>query len=97
LFPSPLEDNQQPMSESGMQRAFRAAVQEAGIHKKATVHTLRHSYATHLLEAGVNLRIIQSYLGHASPATTAIYTHLTSITETQTRHTIDEMVTSLWP
>jgi site-specific recombinase XerD len=50
-----------------------------------------------LLEAGVNLRIIQSYLGHASPATTAIYTHLTSPTETQTRHTIDEMVTSLWP
>jgi site-specific recombinase XerD len=49
------------------------------------------------LEAGVNLRIIQSYLGHASPATTAIYTHLTSTTETQTRHTIDEIVTRLWP
>ena len=96
LFPSPVEDSHQPMSESGMQRAFRAAVQEAGIHKRATVHTLRHSYATHLLEAGVNLRIIQSYLGHASPATTAIYTHLTSITETQTRQTIDELVTSLW-
>lgn len=85
------------MNESGMQRAFRAAVQEAGIHKKATVHTLRHSYATHLLEAGVNLRIIQSYLGHASPATTSIYTHLTSLTEAQTRATLNEMVTSLWP
>ena len=85
------------MNESGVQRAFRAAARQSGIHKKATVHTLRHSYATHLLEAGVNLRIIQSYLGHASPATTAIYTHLTSITETQTRHTIDELVTSLWP
>jgi site-specific recombinase XerD len=96
LFPSPLADGNQPMSESGMQRAFRAAVQEAGIHKPATVHTLRHSYATHLLEAGVNLRIIQGYLGHASPKTTSIYTHLTSITEAQTRHTIDEMVTSLW-
>jgi integrase/recombinase XerD len=96
LFPSPFEDANQPMNESGVQRAFCAALQESGVHKKATVHTLRHSYATHLLEAGVNLRIIQSYLGHASPATTAIYTHLTSITETQTRHTVDELVTSLW-
>jgi len=97
LFPSPREAENQPMSESGMQRAFRAAVQEAGIHKKATVHTLRHSYATHLLEAGVNLRIIQSYLGHASPTTTAIYTHLTSITEAQTQHTLNEMLAGLWP
>jgi integrase/recombinase XerD len=96
LFPSSFEDANQPMNESGVQRAFSAAARQSGIHKKATVHTLRHSYATHLLEAGVNLRIIQSYLGHASPATTAIYTHLTSITETQTRHTIDELVTSLW-
>ena len=96
LFPSPREEENQPMSESGMQRAFHAAVQEAGIHKKATVHTLRHSYATHLLEAGVNLRIIQSYLGHASPTTTAIYTHLTSITEAQTHHTLNEMVAGLW-
>jgi site-specific recombinase XerD len=97
LFPSPMGDRQQPMSESGLQRAFRAAVREAGIHKKASVHTLRHSYATHLLEAGVNLRIIQSYLGHTSPKTTSLYTHLTSITETQTRETIEKIVTSLWP
>ena len=97
MFPSPVGDSQQPMSASGLQRAFRAAVHEAGIHKKATVHTLRHSYATHLLEAGVNLRIIQSYLGHASPKTTSIYTHLTSITEAQTRDTIEKMVASLWP
>jgi integrase/recombinase XerD len=97
MFPSPVGESQQPMSESGMQRAFRAAVKEVGIHKKATVHTLRHSYATHLLEAGVNLRIIQSYLGHASPKTTSIYTHLTSITEAQTRGTIEKIVASLWP
>jgi integrase/recombinase XerD len=97
LFPSPNGESNRPMSENGLQRAFRTAVKEAGIHKKATVHTLRHSYATHLLEAGVNLRIIQSYLGHASPKTTSIYTHLTSITETQTRETIEKIVTSLWP
>jgi site-specific recombinase XerD len=94
LFPAQHE-NTQPMHESGLQKAFRAAVQEAGIHKKATVHTLRHSYATHLLEAGVNLRIIQSYLGHASPKTTAIYTHLTSITEAQSRDTIEKIVATL--
>ncbi|MGZ9221702.1 MAG: site-specific integrase [Anaerolineales bacterium] len=97
MFPSRVGDRQQPMSESGLQRALQAALKEAGIHKKATVHTLRHSYATHLLEAGVNLRIIQSYLGHASPTTTSIYTHLTSITEAQTHHTLNEMVAGLWP
>lgn len=97
LFPSPVGEGDQPMSASGVQRAFRTALKEAGIHKKATVHTLRHSYATHLLEAGVNLRIIQSYLGHASPSTTSIYTHLTSLTEAQTRDTIEKIVASLWP
>ena len=96
LFPAFQEEGAQPMHESGLQRAFRAAVRTSGVQKRATVHTLRHSYATHLLEAGVNLRIIQSYLGHASPATTAIYTHLTSVTETQIRTTVDELVTHLW-
>ncbi|MDP1860387.1 MAG: tyrosine-type recombinase/integrase [Gemmatimonadaceae bacterium] len=60
-----------------LQRAFNRAVKESGIHKRAHVHTLRHSYATHLLEAGVPVVLIQAYLGHASPSTTAIYTHLT--------------------
>jgi len=67
----------QPMDVSSTQRAFRIALGESGVQKAATIHTLRHSYATHLLEAGVNLRVIQAYLGHSSPSTTAIYTHLT--------------------
>ncbi len=93
--PSP-EEAHKPLHETGVQRAFRAARHESGVHKEATVHSLRHSYATHLLEAGVNLRIIQSYLGHASPTTTAIYTHLTSTTHIQTSDKINEMVASLW-
>ena len=62
---------------SSLQSAFVRAVKQSGVHKRAHVHTHRHSYATHLLEAGVNLRLIQDYLGHTSPSTTAIYLHLT--------------------
>jgi len=88
LFPAPdrprgapSKTATKPMNASGVQFVFRAAVQECSIRKHATVHTLRHSYATHLLEAGVNLRIIQSYLGHSSLSSTIIYTHLTQKVE----------------
>lgn len=101
LFPAPtksgvpLSTATKPMSVSGVQRAFKAALQESGIQKKATVHTLRHSYATHLLEAGVNLRIIQSYLGHSSPKTTAIYTHLTRKAEDLAAEAINRVMGDL--
>lgn len=65
------------MPKSSVQIAFKEALKQSGVNKLASVHTLRHSWATHLLEAGVNLRLIQEYLGHDSPTTTAIYTHLT--------------------
>ncbi len=82
LFPSPNasgdpQTSTAPMAESGLQKAFHHAVQEVGLTKPASVHTLRHSWATHLLEAGINLRVIQVWLGHSSLSTTARYTHLT--------------------
>jgi len=72
------KEAQTPMAKSSVQGAFRRAKYDAGIRKKGvSVHTLRHSYATHLLEAGVNLRIIQKNMGHTQLETTMIYLHLT--------------------
>jgi len=83
------------MEVSSVQRALKAAVVESGLHKPATVHTLRHSYATHLLEAGVNLRIIQAYLGHSSPTSTAIYAHLTRKVEDRATKAINRVMDNL--
>ena len=66
-----------PMNKASVQGALRRVLKQLKIKKRISVHTLLHSYATHLLEAGVNLRLIQAYLGHSSPTSTAIYTHLT--------------------
>jgi integrase/recombinase XerD len=63
---------------STIQQAFRKAYLESGVTKKVSVHSLRHAYATHLLEVGVSLRQIQEWLGHSSPSTTSIYAHLTA-------------------
>ncbi len=61
---------------SGLQKAVKRATLQAGIHKKVACHTLRHSFATHMLENGVNIRILQELLGHADVKTTEIYTHI---------------------
>jgi len=82
LFPARLQPRSSkeegPIDRDNLRGAFKAALEQSGIKKPATVHSLRHSYATHLLEAGVQLRLIQEILGHRSPSTTAIYTHLTA-------------------
>ena len=64
--------------ESGLQKAVKRAATQAGIDKKVGCHTLRHSFATHMLENGVNIRVLQELLGHADVKTTEIYTHVMS-------------------
>lgn len=76
LFPT--RSTGRPITSSTVQRVCKQAQQDAGIAKAVTPHTLRHSFATHLLEAGTNLRVVQVLLGHASPRTTAIYTHVST-------------------
>jgi integrase/recombinase XerD len=82
LFPARLQPRSTlqdgPVDMDNLRYAFNRALEQSGVKKDATVHSLRHSYATHLLEAGVHLRLIQEILGHRNPSTTAIYTHLTA-------------------
>ena len=97
LFPAPdaAPGTLRTMDRSGIQAALKRALPEAGIRRRITVHSLRHSYATHLLEAGVDLREIQALLGHRSPLTTARYAHLTEVTAANTRQRIEGLMQSL--
>jgi site-specific recombinase XerD len=81
-----------PMSARGMRFAFKDAVVSCGIRKPASIRTLRHSWSTHLLEAGVNLRLLQVYLGHSSIKSTALYTHLTCKIEAQALESINQVL-----
>jgi len=89
LFPG--QDPEKPMVSSTIQRALKAARVRAGIAKPAGPHVLRHSYATHLMEAGTDLRVIQTLLGHRSLRTTQIYTHVATERVRTTRSPLDDL------
>jgi integrase/recombinase XerD len=77
---------------ASVQGAMRRVVRELKFRKAISIHSLRHSYATHLLEAGINLRLIQQYLGHSSLQTTMVYLHLTTVRQEQALARIEELM-----
>jgi integrase/recombinase XerD len=93
LFPA--RHRPMPLSATSLQKTFKAVVRQSGIPKDASIHTLRHSYATHLLERGVSLRVIQELLGHRSLRTTARYTPLTPPTWDVVHATINALMADL--
>lgn len=86
------EDKNRPLCDATLRRAFNRVARENGIKKNGSVHCLRHSYATHMLEAGIDLLSIQDILGHVRLETTLIYTHLTERTKMKALSAINEIM-----
>ena len=84
-----------PMGRGGLQKSVKAIVKNCGIHKHVTIHTFRHCYGAHLVEAWVNLRAIQHQMGHECPKTTALYTQLTDVTHQDSGKLINRLVNRL--
>ena len=93
LFPN--REGVAPVNTSVLADTFTAAVVAAGIRRDVTPHTLRHSHATRLVENGVDIRVVQLLLGHASIASTAVYTHLTTPTRTSLHTLLDRLMAGL--
>ncbi len=85
-----------PLPDTSIQTVFKKSLGEVGIKKNASVHSLRHSYATHLLEDGTDIRIIQEYLGHKSIRTTMVYTHLTPLLKNDVSKKINNLMADLY-
>ena len=83
------------MDRGGLQKSFQVIAKDCGIRKRIRIHSLRHCYGAHLVEAGLNLRAIQHEMGHACPKTTALYTQLTELTQQNTDKLINGLVNRL--
>jgi integrase/recombinase XerD len=91
LFPSQRAGGEAPVGATSLQRACTKAAREAGLRSGIGLHTLRHCFATHLLEAGTNIRVIQRLLGHRSLVTTALYTHVSCEALRETTSPLDRL------